>query len=131
MYFGAQRGAMVLAKHLLNLVQCGNAFSARLPIPEHDKALSANAAVGLGVSICFLAEYLHCDLIRAQGVPRHERDNIAALTWLNIPQLREGTLTIGVEDTTQFGGVADLGYLATARRTCCRRPRQKVRIAKK
>ena len=71
---------MVPAKHFLNLVQSGNAFSARLPIPEHDKALSANAAVGLGVSICFLAEYLHFDLIRAQGVPRHERDNIAALT---------------------------------------------------
>jgi hypothetical protein len=99
---------MVLAKHLLNLMQCGNAFSARLPIPEHDKALSANAAVGFGVSICFLAEYLHCDLIRAQGVPRHERDNIAALTWLNIPQLRDRKLTFVVERPTRFKEGADL-----------------------
>jgi hypothetical protein len=93
---------MVLAKHFLNLVQSGNAFSARLPIPEHDKTLSANAAVGLGVSICFLAEYLHLDLIRAQDVPRHERDNISVLIWLNIPQLREGKLTSGVERNTRF-----------------------------
>lgn len=70
----------MLAKHLLSLVQRGNAFNTRLPIPEHDKTLSANAAVGLGVSICFLAEHLHVDPIRAQAVPWHERDDIAVLT---------------------------------------------------
>ena len=84
------------AKYFLNLVQCHNTLDARLPIPEHDKTLSAYAAVGLGISVCFLAEYLHLDLIRAQGVPRHEGDNIAALTYVNIPQLRQGMGTFGV-----------------------------------
>ena len=122
---------MVPAKHFLNLVQSGNAFSARLPIPEHDKALSANAAVCLGVSVCFLAEYLHFDLIRAQDAPRHERDNIAALTWLNIPLLREGKRTSAGERTTRFWEGADPGCLATARRICGKRPRQQARMIKK
>jgi hypothetical protein len=81
---------MMPAKHFLNIMESRNAFSARLPIPEHDKTLSAHTAVGFGVSICFLAEYLHCDLMRARGIPRHEGDNIAVLTWLNIPQSRQG-----------------------------------------
>jgi len=76
---------MMPAKHLVNLVQSRSAFSARLSIPEHDKTLSAHTAVGLGVSICFLAEYLHRDLIRVQGVPRHEGDDIALFIGLNIP----------------------------------------------
>ena len=122
---------MVLAKHFLNLVQSGNAFRARLPIPEHHKALPANAAVGLGVSICFLAEYVHPDLIRAQGFCRHEGDNIAVLTWLNIPLLREGKRTSAGERTTRFWEGADLGCLATARRTCGKRPRQQARMIKK
>jgi hypothetical protein len=47
------------AKRFLNLVESGNALVARLPIPEHDKTLTANTAVGFRISVCGLAEYLH------------------------------------------------------------------------
>jgi len=50
---------MVAAKNRLNFVQDGEPLSARLPIPEHDKALTAHTATALGVSVCALAENLH------------------------------------------------------------------------
>lgn len=50
---------MVMAKRILNFVQGGDALAARLPIPEHDETLAADTAVGFGVSLRGLAEYLH------------------------------------------------------------------------
>ena len=55
------------AESFLNLVQGGNSLIARLPVPEHDEALPANAAVGLSISYCGLAEYLHIDTSRRDG----------------------------------------------------------------
>jgi len=50
---------MMEAKRFLNFVQSGNTFVARLPIPEHNEAQPANAAVGFGVAVGGLAQYLH------------------------------------------------------------------------
>jgi hypothetical protein len=63
------RGAVVEAERFLNLVQSRYAFRTRLPIPEHDEALSTHAAMGFGVPGCSLAKYLHFDLVRAGAIP--------------------------------------------------------------
>lgn len=60
---------VVVAEDLLNLMQGSDAFRARLPIPEHDKTLSAHAAVSLGVPICLFAKHLHFDLNSAGTIP--------------------------------------------------------------
>ena len=69
MRLGALRIAVLTAKRLLNFVNGGNAFSVRLPIPEHDKTLATNATVSFCVSICSFAKYLHFDLMRAGTIP--------------------------------------------------------------
>jgi hypothetical protein len=94
---------MVAAQNLLNLVQSRKALGSRLPIPEHDKALSAYAAMGLGVPICFLAEYLHVDLIRA---PASEGTKV---TILRFSRGRNSTMAarwaaFGAESAAHFGG---------------------------
>jgi len=60
---------VMVAEDLLNLVQSGDAFHARLPIPEHNKTLSAHAAMSLGVPNCAFAEHLHFDLNSAGTIP--------------------------------------------------------------
>jgi hypothetical protein len=52
-------GTVVAAKRLVNFVQSGNPLTARLPIPKHDKTLTAYAAMGFRISVCSFAEYLH------------------------------------------------------------------------
>jgi hypothetical protein len=59
MSLGTRSCAVVAAKRFLNLVQCGGTLCPRLPIPEHDKSQTTNAAESLGISFCGLAEYLH------------------------------------------------------------------------
>jgi hypothetical protein len=44
-------GAMMAAKHSLDVVQGGNAFVVRLAVPEHNEAQLANAAMSFGVSV--------------------------------------------------------------------------------
>jgi hypothetical protein len=40
-------------------VQGGKALRARLPVPEHDEPLSANAAVSFSISFGCFTKYLH------------------------------------------------------------------------
>lgn len=65
---GPSRIAMMFAQCFLNFVQCCHALFARLPVPEHDKALSADTTMGFSVALRALAEYLHADL--ESGRPR-------------------------------------------------------------
>jgi hypothetical protein len=69
-----RRISMMAAKRLLNFVDRGDPFRARLAIPEHDKALPTNAATGLCVSIGALAQYLHFNLKWGANDPRHRRE---------------------------------------------------------
>jgi hypothetical protein len=59
MHLSTGTGTVVAAKRLVDFVQGGNPLTARLPIPKHDKTLTAYAAMGFCVSVCSFAEYLH------------------------------------------------------------------------
>jgi len=50
---------VVTAKHLLNLMQRLMALVARLPLPEENEALSADATFDLGIAVRALAKNLH------------------------------------------------------------------------
>jgi len=63
--FRTGSGAVMAAKRFLNFLKGRDALIARLPVPEHDEALSANAAVRFSVPLRGLAEYLHVSTSRA------------------------------------------------------------------
>jgi hypothetical protein len=56
---GAGLVAMLVAQSFLNLAHCFDALGVRLPLPEQDKSLTADTAVGFSVSIGAFAEDLH------------------------------------------------------------------------
>jgi len=60
--------AVMVAQRLLNLTQSVSALRGRLPFPEHDKSLATDTALGLGVSFCALAKYLHRITSNLSGV---------------------------------------------------------------
>jgi hypothetical protein len=56
---GAGLVAVLVAQSFLDVAHCFNALGVRLPLPEHDKSLTADAAVGFSVSVGAFAENLH------------------------------------------------------------------------
>jgi hypothetical protein len=70
MSLGACLVPVMTAKNLLNLMQGLMALGARLPLPEENKALSANATLNLGIPARGLAKNLHFKSLFSPGSSR-------------------------------------------------------------